>query len=96
MSAIVVRNISPETHRALRAQARERGRSTEAEISAILDGAVRPNPRLVPWAKLWRSFGAELCSGLGHRILARLRLRPTSHDLSGRWSGESRSTRRRM
>jgi plasmid stability protein len=42
MPAIVVRKISAETHRALRVRARQHGRSTEAEIRAILDGAVRP------------------------------------------------------
>ena len=46
MAAIVVRNISAETHRALRVRARRHGRSTEAEVRAILDGAVRPAQRL--------------------------------------------------
>jgi plasmid stability protein len=46
MAAIVVRNISEETHRALRARARRHGRSTEAEVRAILDGAVRPAQRV--------------------------------------------------
>jgi len=46
MPAIVVRNVSPETHRALRVRARQHGRSTEAEIRAILDGAVRPATRV--------------------------------------------------
>ena len=46
MPAIVVRNVSPETHRALRVQARQHGRSTEAEIRTILDGAVRPTARM--------------------------------------------------
>jgi plasmid stability protein len=46
MPAFVVRNISPETHRALRLRARQHGRSTEAEIRAILDQAVRPPERL--------------------------------------------------
>src|SRR2546428_14170239 len=46
MPAIVVRNISAETHRALRVRARQHGRSTEAEIRAILDGAVRPTARI--------------------------------------------------
>ena len=40
MPAILVRNLSPETHRALRLRARKHGRSTEAEIRAILDRAV--------------------------------------------------------
>jgi antitoxin FitA len=46
MPAIVVRNISWETHRALRVRAKQHGRSTEAEIRAILDMAVRPNSRV--------------------------------------------------
>jgi plasmid stability protein len=46
MPAIVVRNISAETHRALRSRARQHGRSTEAEVRAILDGAVRPATRV--------------------------------------------------
>ncbi len=43
MSAITVRNLSPETHRALKARALEHGRSTEAEVRAILDEAVAHN-----------------------------------------------------
>ncbi len=43
MSAITVRNLSPETHRALKARAHEHGRSTEAEVRAILDEAVAHN-----------------------------------------------------
>jgi antitoxin FitA len=46
VAAIVVRNLSPETHRALQARAAEHGRSTEAEVRAILDEAVRPTARL--------------------------------------------------
>lgn len=46
MPAIVVRNISAETHRALRVRASRHGRSTEAEIRAILEGAVRPPTRI--------------------------------------------------
>ena len=40
MSAVTIRRLSPETHRALKARARGHGRSTEAEIRAILDAAV--------------------------------------------------------
>jgi antitoxin FitA len=40
MPAVTVRKLSPETHRALKARARDHGRSTEAEIRAILDAAV--------------------------------------------------------
>ena len=56
MRAIVVRNISAETHRALRVWARQHGRSTEAEVRAILDEAVRPKGRLKVGAEL-AAFG---------------------------------------
>jgi len=46
LPAIVVRNISSETHRALRVRAKKHGRSTEAEIRSILDGAVQPATRV--------------------------------------------------
>ena len=42
MSAVTIRKLSPETHRALKLRARGHGRSTEAEIRAILDAAVKP------------------------------------------------------
>jgi len=42
MAAITVRNLSDETHRGLRLRAAQHGRSTEAEVRAILDAAVRP------------------------------------------------------
>jgi antitoxin FitA len=43
--AVTVRQISAQTHRALKARARRHGRSTEAEIRAILDAAVAPSPQ---------------------------------------------------
>ena len=46
MAAIVIRNLSPETHRALQARAARHGRSTEAEARTILDEAVRPTERI--------------------------------------------------
>lgn len=46
MPAITIRNLSEETHRALRLRAAEHGRSTEAEVRAILDAAVHPAGRL--------------------------------------------------
>ena len=46
MAAIVIRNLSPETHRALQARAARHGRNTEAEVRAILDEAVRPAARV--------------------------------------------------
>lgn len=46
MAAVTVRNITEETHRALKMRAVQHGRSTEAEIRAILDESVRPRVRL--------------------------------------------------
>jgi plasmid stability protein len=46
MAAIVIRNLSSATHRALKARAAQHGRSTEAEARMILDDAVRPKERV--------------------------------------------------
>ncbi len=45
MASVTVRNLPDETHRALRIRAATHGRSTEAEIRAILESAVRPESR---------------------------------------------------
>jgi len=45
MSSVTIRNLPEETHRALRARAARHGLSTEAEIRAILENAVRPETR---------------------------------------------------
>jgi antitoxin FitA len=45
MPAVIIRNLSEETHRALKARA-EHGRSTEAEIREILETAVKPGQRI--------------------------------------------------
>ena len=46
MAAVTIRNLSEETHRALKIRAAQHNRSTEAEIRAILEAAVRPEGRL--------------------------------------------------
>ncbi|MDX8526973.1 Arc family DNA-binding protein [Mesorhizobium sp. MSK_1335] len=46
MTAVTIRNLPEETHRALRVRAAVNGRSTEAEIRAILEDAVRPEGRV--------------------------------------------------
>lgn len=46
MASVTVRNLPDETHRALRVLAATHGRSTEAEIRAILECAVRPEGRI--------------------------------------------------
>lgn len=46
MASITIRNVPEETHRALRVRAAVAGRSTEAEIRAILEHAARPEGRI--------------------------------------------------
>ena len=46
MASVTVRNLPDETHRALRVRAATHGVSTEAEIRAILENAVRPEGRI--------------------------------------------------
>jgi plasmid stability protein len=46
MATLTVRNLSEETHRALRVRAASHGRSTEAEVRVILEETVRPAKRL--------------------------------------------------
>ncbi len=46
MPAVTIRNLSEEVHRALKVRAARHGRSTEAEMRAILEGAVRPTQRV--------------------------------------------------
>jgi plasmid stability protein len=46
MAAVTIRNLPDETHRALKQRAASHGRSTEAEIRAILEEAIRPPERL--------------------------------------------------
>ena len=56
MAAITVRNLSDETHRALRMRAAKNGRSTEAEVRAILDAAAQPEDGLKLGSALVRIF----------------------------------------
>jgi plasmid stability protein len=46
MPNLTVRNLSEETHRALRMRAALHGRSTEAEVRTILEETVLPPKRL--------------------------------------------------
>ncbi|MQT15206.1 FitA-like ribbon-helix-helix domain-containing protein [Segnochrobactrum spirostomi] len=46
MAAVTIRNLSEAAHRALKVRAAKHGRSTEAEMRAILEAAVRPETRL--------------------------------------------------
>ena len=56
MAAVTVRNLSAETHRALKRRAAQHGNSTEAEIRAILEEAVHPKTRILIGTEL-ATFG---------------------------------------
>ena len=46
MAILTVRNLPDEVHRSLRVRAAQHGRSTEAEVRALLEEAVKPQGRL--------------------------------------------------
>lgn len=46
MAMLTVRNLPDDVHRALRVQAAQHGRSTEAEVREILADAVKPETRV--------------------------------------------------
>lgn len=58
MSAMTVRGLPEEVHRALKLRAAQHGRSTEAEIRAILTAAVQPATRVRIGAEL-AAFGTR-------------------------------------
>lgn len=47
MAMLTVRNLPDDVHRALRVRAAQHGRSTEAEVRAILAAAVKPATRVL-------------------------------------------------
>ena len=60
MAAVTIRNLSAEAHRALKVRAAQHNRSTEAEMRAILEAAVRPAGRLrlgTALSDIGRKFG---------------------------------------
>ena len=58
MAILTVRNLPEETHRALRVRAAHHNRSTEAEVRAILEEAVRPAERVRIGSEL-AAFGSQ-------------------------------------
>lgn len=46
MKSLLVRNVSDQTWKTLKAMARQNRRSLQGELHALLDGATRPKPRL--------------------------------------------------
>lgn len=59
MVSITIRNVPDEVHRALKVQAAQHGRSTEAEIRHILESVARPEGR-VNLGALLANIGREL------------------------------------
>ncbi len=59
MPSITIRNLSDETHRALKARALAAGRSTEAEVRLILDQVANP-PQRVHLGSLLSGIGREV------------------------------------
>lgn len=60
MAAVTIRNLPDEVHRAIKILAAEHGRSTEAEIRAILEQAANAPDRLrlgAELAAIGREFG---------------------------------------
>ncbi|MHB8253673.1 MAG: FitA-like ribbon-helix-helix domain-containing protein [Acidiferrobacter sp.] len=62
MSAVTVRNLTKEVHRALKLRAAQHGRSTEAEIREILEEVVRPKTRVKIGSEL-AAFGRRFRGG---------------------------------
>lgn len=58
MRALNVRNLSEETHRALRVRAAENGHSMEAEVRAIIEAALQPKDR-IKLGSLLAAIGAK-------------------------------------
>lgn len=59
MAMLTVRNLPDEVHRALRSRAARHGRSTEAEVRAILEEAVKA-PERVKLGSLLAQIGQEV------------------------------------
>lgn len=59
MPSLTIRNLSEETHRALKARALAAGRSTEAEVRLILEQAAQP-PQRVRLGSLLSGIGREI------------------------------------
>ena len=59
IAALSIRNLSDETHRALKARAAAHHRSTEAEVRSILDAAVT-SPEHVKLGSLLASIGEDV------------------------------------
>ncbi|HGT1805512.1 TPA: type II toxin-antitoxin system antitoxin FitA [Neisseria gonorrhoeae] len=59
MASVVIRNLSEATHNAIKFRARAAGRSTEAEISLILDNIAKAQ-QTVRLGSMLASIGQEI------------------------------------
>ena len=83
MAVVTVRNLPDEVHRAIRIQAAQHGRSTEAEIRSILERAARPEGR-VKLGSLLASIAREV-GGLTeeeHALIERARIKSPARAVS--------------
>lgn len=69
MKNVTIRNLSDEVHRAIRFRAADHGRSTEAEIRAILTEAVQPPGRIKLGTQLAEIWGDDSLSEEEHALL---------------------------
>ena len=66
MSALTIRNLPEDVHLALKHRAKQHGKSTEAEVRAILEEAVRPKRQgglgtaLHEWAMQYGGFELDI------------------------------------
>jgi len=58
MAVLTVRNLSDDVHRALKVRASRHGRSTEAEVRAIIESVVKP-PERVKMGSLLLTLGRK-------------------------------------
>ena len=80
MPNLTVRNLSEETHRALRVRAACHGRSTEAEVRVILEEAVLPKERLKIGSEIHRI--AQEIGGMDELEISRERNQIRGADLA--------------
>jgi plasmid stability protein len=62
MGVLTIRNVPDDIHLALKARAAQHGRSTEAEVRAILSLAVKPEGRVRMGDLLWET-GRQITLG---------------------------------
>lgn len=82
MAALTIRNIPDEMHRELKALATRHGRSTEAEVRAMIAAAVRPKGRLGMGSALSAIWGPLALTDQEHAIIESARDRSPAVPIS--------------